>query len=37
MNECKPLVLGHAQCGGAAHALKICMRDNFEPSSFIDR
>ena len=31
------LVLGHAQCGGAAHALKICSRENFTPSSFIDR
>ena len=31
------LVLGHAQCGGAAHALKICSRENFTPSNFIDR
>jgi len=30
------LVLGHAQCGGAAHALKIC-RENFTPDNFIDR
>jgi hypothetical protein len=31
------LVTGHAQCGGAAHALNICRRENFVPNSFIDR
>ena len=30
-------MMGHAQCGGAAHALQICGRENFVPSNFIDR
>jgi hypothetical protein len=31
------MALGHAQCGGAAHALQICSRENFVPTNFIDR
>jgi hypothetical protein len=31
------LVMGHAQCGGAAHSLQICRRKDFVPSNFIDR
>jgi len=28
--------MGHAQCGGAAHALQICSRKDFIPTNFID-